>query len=180
VTGITNNGSEPEDVVIARISKARGIRGEVACDIETDFPDRFETLERVTLWMPDDKRRVFDVEDCWFHQDRVVIKFEGIDTRTDAELLVGGRLVISESDARELEEDEFYEYEIIGSDVITVGGLDVGKVTKLMRTGGTDVLVVEDARRREVMIPFADGICVEVDIEARRITVDPPEGLLEM
>lgn len=177
---ITHSGREPEDVVIARIVKVRGIRGEVACDIETDFPDRFETLERVTLWMPDDTRRFFDVEDCWFHQDRVVLKLEGIDTRTDAERLVGGRLVIAESDARELEEDEFYEYEIVGSAVVTADGLNVGRVTKLMRTGGTDVLVIEDAQKREVMIPFADEICVEVDIESRRITVNPPEGLLEI
>lgn len=176
---ITNNENLVEDVVIARIVKARGIRGEVACDIETDFPDRFETLEQATLWMPDGTRRVFDVEDSWFHKDRVILKFDGIDTMTDAEKLVGGRLVISKVDARELDRDEFYEYEIIGSDVITTDGVHVGRVTKLMRTGGTDVLVVVDGNR-ELMIPFAEDICPEVDTQAQRITINPPEGLLDI
>jgi 16S rRNA processing protein RimM len=179
VADITNNENLLEDVVIARIVKARGIRGEVACDIETDFPDRFEALEQATLWMPDGTRRVLNVEDSWFHKDRVILKFEGIDTMTDAETLVGGRLVISEIDARELDQDEFYEYEIVGSDVITTDGIQLGRVTKLVRTGGTDVLVVEDGNR-ELMIPFAEDICPEVDTKAQRITINPPEGLLDV
>jgi 16S rRNA processing protein RimM len=172
--------SPVEDVVIARIVKARGIRGEVACDIETDFPERFDELERVTAWMPNDARLRLEVEDHWFHGDRVILKFAGYDTMTAAEQLVGGRLVISEAEALELEDDEFYEYDLIGASVITREGEPVGKVVRLMRTGAVDLLVVEDDDRRECLIPFADEICTEVDPDARRITINPPAGLLEL
>lgn len=176
----SDNQAQEADVVIARIIKARGLRGEVACDIETDFPERFASLERVVVWMPDETRLELSVEDHWFHKGRVILKFEGYDSMTEAERLVGGRLVISESDAWQLEEGRYYEYEIVGSEVVTAGGNKVGRVQRLLRTGGTDILVVEGEGGREYLIPFADEICVEVDPETGQITIDPPEGLLEL
>ena len=176
----SDNRTPAEDVVIARIVKARGIRGEVACDIETDFLERFQTLDRVTVWMPDERRLALALEDHWFHKDRVILKFEGYDTMTAAEELVGGRLVISEADSLELEEDEFYEYQVVGADVIAITGEKIGIVTRLMRTGGTDLLVIEGEGKREILVPFANDICTEVDVDARRITINPPEGLLEL
>ena len=180
MAGASDNEARQEDVVIARIRKARGIRGEVACDIETNFPERFESLEQATVWMPDGARLALKLEDHWFHQDRVILKFEGYDTMTAAATLVGGRLVISEADALELEDGEFYEYDVIGLEVVTVQGQRLGSVIRLMRTGGTDLLVIEGEGEREHLIPFADDICTEVDLKAKRITVNPPEGLLEL
>lgn len=175
-----NKQSPIKDVVIARIVKARGIRGEVACSVETDFPERFDELERVTVWMPDGKYLSLAVEDHWFHMDRVILKFAGYDTMTAAEGLLGGRLVISESDALELEENEYHEYDLVGATVVTSEGRRIGSVTRVMRTGGADLLVVEGDARREILIPFVDEICTEVDVEARRITLDPPDGLLDL
>jgi 16S rRNA processing protein RimM len=180
VAEASNSDSHQKDVVIARIRKARGIRGEVACDLETDFPERFESLEQATVWMPDGARLALKLERHWFHKDRVILKFEGYDTMMAAQGLVGGRLVISEADALELEDDEFYEYEIVGSEVVTAEGKRLGSVTRLMRTGGTDLLVIEGEGEREHLIPFADDICTEVDLGAKRITVNLPQGLLEL
>lgn len=176
----SDNRAQAEDVVIARILKARGIRGEVACAIETDFPERFQSLDQVTVWMPDESRLALRIEEHWFHKGRVILKFEGYDTMTAAEGLVGGRLVIREADALELEEDQFYEYRIVGSEVVTTGGEKIGSVTRLMRTGGTDLLVIEGKDGRELLVPFADDICAEVDVKAGRITVNPPDGLLDL
>ncbi len=177
--GDNSNASE-EDVVIARIARARGIRGEVACDIETDFPERFDSLDRVTVWMPTGTRIQLAVEDHWFHKGRVVLKFEGYDTMTAAEQLVGGRLVVAESDRAILDQDEFFEYEIVGAEVFTTDGISLGLVVRVMRTGGADLLVVESGAKRELLIPFADDICTEVDVDNRRITVNPPDGLLDL
>ncbi|HSB08324.1 MAG TPA: ribosome maturation factor RimM [Blastocatellia bacterium] len=172
--------AESEDIVIARIVKARGIRGEVACAIETDFPERFSSLETASLRMPDGRRLSLKVEDCWFHQDRVILKFEGYDTMTSARELVGGIMVISEADVEPVADDEFFEHQLIGSEVVTADGKTLGQVSGLVRTGGTDVLVIGGTDGRERLIPFADEICTEVDVSAKRITVCAPEGLLEL
>jgi 16S rRNA processing protein RimM len=171
---------DDEDVVIARVVKARGIRGEVACAIETDFPGRFSALERVTVWMPDGTRLSLKIENSWFHNQRVVLKFEGYDTMTAAQGLVGGRLVIADADVEPLAEGQFFERQIIGSEVLTSEGETLGLITRIMRTGGTDLLVLRGVDGRERLIPFADEICKEVDLAAKRITIDPPDGLLDL
>ncbi|MFY9609104.1 MAG: ribosome maturation factor RimM [Blastocatellia bacterium] len=169
-----------DDVVIARIVKARGIRGEVACNLDTDFPARFASSSSVTVRMPDGTRLALAIEEHWFHKRRVIVKFEGYDTATAAEALVGGCLVIPEVDELPLDDDQFYERRLVGSMVITVSGQEVGRVTGLMRTGGTDLLVIEGSGGREHLVPFADAICTEVDLAAKRISIDPPAGLLDL
>lgn len=176
-------------ITIARVARARGIKGEVACDIETDFPERFETLESVTIRKSDGTMFDAEIEDAWFHKDRVILKIAGYDSMTASEALVGSSVLIPESEAALLPEGEFYEFDVIGSEVVTVSGEPVGRVVRIMRTGGTDVLVVErpggpetarEVTPREVMIPFADEICIEVDPGARQIRIDPPDGLLDL
>lgn len=180
MTSKPDKHSREEDVVIARIVKARGIRGEVACVLETDFPSRFSSLERITAWMPDGTRLCLKVDGCWFHNERVILKFEGYDTMTAAQGLAGGRLVIAEGDLEPLAEGQFFERQVIGSEVVTSDGRKVGHVTRVMRTGGTDLLVLAGDDGRERLIPFADAICTGVDVRAKRITIDPPEGLLDL
>jgi len=180
VTGNSEQNSSKEDIVIARIVKPRGIRGEVNCVIQTDFPERFASLESVTVWLPNEARLKLKIEDAWFHNDRVILKFEGYDTMTAAQQLTGGRLVIADSELELLEDGQFFEHQVIGSDVITSDGRSIGRVKSVMRTGGTDVLVLQTEEGLERMIPFADEICTEVDVSARRITVAPPDGLLDL
>jgi 16S rRNA processing protein RimM len=169
-----------DDVVIARIVKARGIRGEVACDLATDFPERFQQIEDTTVVMPGGLRLGLKLENHWFHKDRVILKFASYDTMNDAERLVGGVLVISDSDTLELEEDEFYEYDLIGLQAITTEGKKIGQVTGLLHTGGNDLLVIESENKQELLIPFVDDICKEVDLADRHIIINPPEGLLDL
>jgi 16S rRNA processing protein RimM len=171
---------ERDFFVIARIVKARGIRGEVACSIETDFPERFSSLEEANVWMPDGTLLTSQVESCWFHKDRLILKFTHCDTMTEAQALVGGRLVITEAELRTLEEGEFFEHQILGAQAITSEGRALGSVSSVLRTGGTDVLVISDEDGREMLIPFADDICKSVNVAARQVVVDPPEGLLEL
>ncbi len=171
-----------DEVVIARLVKARGIRGEVACEMATDFPERFQTLENTatTIVTAHGARLTLVLEKRWFHKDRVILKFKGVDTMTAAEELVGGRLIISDAEAWELDDDEFYEYDLIGLQAVTTDGESIGRVKELLRTGGADVLVVELRDGREAMIPFVDEICPTVDLEAGQIVVKPPAGLLEL
>jgi len=169
-----------EDLVIARIIKARGIRGEVACVLETDFPARFSSLEQVTVLMPDGVRLRLRLEDHWFHNHRLILKFAGYDTMTAAQDLTGGCLVIADANVEPLADGQYLERQVVGAEVVTVDGKKVGRVKSVMRTGGTDLLVLEGGDGKERLVPFADEICRDVDLTAKRITIDPPEGLLDL
>ena len=164
-------------VAVARIVKPRGLKGELVADVLTDFPDRFEGLESVTAVMPDGSHRDLRIENVWFHSGRVILKFTGIDDVNHAETLRNAEICVTEAEAVVLEEGEFFDWQLEGCVVETIGGEALGKVKELMRTGGTEILVVTG--EREYLIPFAESICLEVDVENKLIRVDPPEGLLE-
>jgi 16S rRNA processing protein RimM len=168
-----------EDLVtIAKIVRTRGLRGEVVAEMLTDFPERFEGLDDVTAVFPGGEKRELKIEKFWFQKDRVILKFGGIDSIESAEPLRDADICVHESEAVELEEDEFFDWELEGCEVETIEGEKLGSVREIMRTGGTEVLLI-DGPGKEVMIPFAEAICVEIDVENKRIVVDPPEGLLE-
>jgi 16S rRNA processing protein RimM len=105
------------------------------------------------------------------------MKFAGVDSIEIADELRDADICVPESEAVELDQGEFFDWQLEGCTAVTLEGETLGTVKELMRTGGTDVLVI--AGEREYMIPFAESICTEVDIENKRIVVDPPEGLLE-
>ena len=167
-----------ELVAIAKIARTRGLRGEVVADLLTDFPERFEGLEDVTAVFPDGKRRELKIEKFWFQKGRVILKFRDVDSIESAETLRDAKVCVHESEAVELEDDEYFDWELEGCAVETAEGEKLGTVREIMRTGGTEVLLI-DGEERELMIPFAESICTVVDIQNKRIVVEPPEGLLE-
>lgn len=167
-----------ELVAIAKIVKPRGLRGEVLADVLTDFPERFEGLETVRALFADGTRKDLKIEDLWFQKDRIVLRFAGFDSIDAAEELRNVELCIPESESVSLQEGEYFDWELEGCDVETLDGEPIGIVQNIMRTGGTEILVVEGSDK-EYLIPFAETICTEVDIAKKVIRVDPPEGLLE-
>ena len=167
-------------IVVARVARTRGLRGEVVADLYTDFPGRFEALENVMAIGPDGSRRSLQIEEHWFHGNRIVFKFAGYDSIDEARDLAGYQLAIPESERIKLPEDHFYEWELAGCRVEDLDGKLIGQVSEVMRTGGVEVLVVAGVEGREILIPMAHDICVEIDIEQKLIRVDPPQGLLEL
>ena len=168
-----------ELVAIAKIAKPRGLRGEVVADILTDFPERFDGLKDVIAVSANGTRTDLKIEDAWFQKGRVVLRFAGITSVEDAQTLRDLEICIPESAVAELDEGEFFDWQLEGCEAVTTEGEVIGRVRELMRTGGTELLVIDAPDGREMLIPFAESICTEVDIESKRITVDPPEGLLE-
>ena len=167
-----------ELVTIAKIVRTRGLRGEAVADLLTDFPERFDGLKAVTAVFPDGRSEDLELEGFWFQKDRVILKFAGIDTVEKAEELRGTDICIAESESVELDEGEFYDWQLEGCRAETLDGRELGEVRELMRTGGTEILVVAGGDK-EYLIPFAEAICTEVDIENKLIRIDPPEGLLD-
>ena len=172
--------SAEELVAVARVIKPRGLRGEVVAALLTDFPERFEGLDELIAVTPVGERRTLTLEDSWLHSGRIVLKFAGYDTPEAARELVGYELAVPEADAIELEADEFYEWQLIGCRVVTIAGRELGRVREVLHTGAAPVLIIADAPSgREHLIPLAESICVEIDVAAKLIRVDPPEGLIE-
>lgn len=169
---------DPELVAIAKIVRTRGLRGEVVAEVLTDFPEYFEGRKNVTAVMPNGETRGLKIENFWFQKERIVLKFANIDSIEGAETLRDSEVCIGQAETVELAEGEYFDWQLEGCSVETVDGEVLGAVREVMRTGGTEVLIMEGAER-ELMIPFAEAICVDVDIEGKRIVVDPPEGLLE-
>lgn len=167
-----------ELVAVAKIVKSRGLRGELVADVLTDFPERFDELETVIAFLPNGERQALRIEKFWFQKGRIVFKFDDYDSPETAETLRGAEICVSEDEAVELDEDEFFDWQLENCAVETVEGLKLGRVKELMRTGGTEILVVEGAEK-EYLIPFAETICVEVDAKNKLIKVDAPEGLLD-
>ena len=174
----SKNSMNSDLIAIAKIAKPRGLRGEVSADILTDFPERFGDLETVIAVLPDGSRRDLKIENFRFQNKRILLKFEEIDSIEAAETLRDAEICIHESEAVALEKDEFYDWQLENCTVETIEGEKLGVVKELMRTGGTELLVVTGAEK-EFLIPFAENICTEIDIENKLIRVDAPEGLLE-
>ncbi len=174
---IRNEMADPELVAIARVVKPRGLRGECVADILTDFPERFaDTAEVIARSAGGDRQ--LTIRSVRFDKDRVLIKFDGVDDIDSAEQLRNAEICVPETDAVELEDDEFFDWELEGCRVETVAGETIGTVRELMRTGATEILVVAGVAK-EYLVPFAETICVGVDVENKMITIDPPEGLLD-
>ncbi len=167
-------------IIVARAVRTRGLKGELVADILTDFPDRFEHISELTGVGSSGERKRLELENYWFQNDRMVLKFAGYDTIESAKALVGYEFGLPEAERVQLSRDEFYDWELEGCLVEDKPGSIIGKVSEVMRTGGVELLVVEDAAGEEILIPMAQAIVVEIDISRKKILIDPPEGLLDL
>lgn len=117
----------------------------------------------------------------WWHQDRLVFKFAGIDSISAAEAFEDADVCIPREEREPLPDGEYYQSDLVGCTVVELRtGEPVGVVEDWQEYGGPALLQVKTAAGREVMIPFAKAICKEIDPAGKRIVVDLPEGLLDL
>lgn len=181
MSGQEETGAADELVAVAVAVRTRGLRGEIVAELLTDFPERFEGLDSLIAVSPDGSRTSLVLEEHWLQGRRIVLKFAGFDSIEESSALIGREFAVPEAERVELAEDEFYDWELAGCRVESVAGEEIGRVREVLRTGGVEVLVVDNERTgREHLIPLAEAICVEINIEQKLIRVDAPEGLLEM
>ena len=166
-------------ISIAHIARPHGVRGEVSAEILTDFPERFEEMEEVTLARNQVVTGSFEIESIRFHKGRLLIKFAGIDDADAAATLKGLSLVVGRDELVELEKDEFYIFDLVGCELVTREGTPVGSVIRVDDFGAAPLLVVT-GNGRESLIPLTNEFCPEVDTTAKRIVVIPVEGLLDL
>jgi 16S rRNA processing protein RimM len=162
------------------------VRGEVAAEILTDFPERLTRLTIVELWDEHSAPRRIAVRKCWLSHSRggqAIFHFATCDSIDDAKKLVGLEVQVPLADRVQLPAGSYYISDLVGCEVREKGGAEIGRVREVEINGddvsGTPLLVV-DSKQGEILIPLAQEICVNVDTVARRIDVVLPEGLVDL
>lgn len=164
-------------LVVGRIGRPHGIRGEVTVEVRTDDPDqRFAPGSR--LGTDPAAAGPLVVRRSRWHKGVLLVGFEGVDDRNAAEALRGTLLLIDSAELPPLTDpDEFHDHELVGLTVVTVAGEPVGEVVDVLHHG-QDLLVVQ-REKTEVLVPFVKALVPEVDLAAGRLVVDAPPGLLD-
>ena len=165
-------------VVVARIGKAHGLRGEVTVQVLTGAADaRF--VPGATFATEPEESGPLVLRSARDHNGVLLLGFEGTQDRSGAEVLRGIKLLAEPLDD-DGDEDTWYERDLVGLKAVTVGGDDVGEVTSLRTGGAQDLLVLRLTDGREALVPFVTAIVPDVDIEGGRVVLDPPTGLLDL
>lgn len=165
--------------LVGRVARTHGLRGHVLVNLETDFPEERFKAGQIVYVAGAAGPRPLTIENVRFHQGRPIVGFAGIDDIAQAELLQHFELRAPIEELEPLPDGSFYRHDLVGCDVITRSGEHVGQVNRVEGPRERSRLVVGEGKG-EILIPLVDGICVEIDTTARRIVIEPPEGLLEL
>ncbi|MFD4954523.1 ribosome maturation factor RimM [Streptomyces sp. NPDC058451] len=166
-------------LVVARIGRAHGIKGEVTVEVRTDEPE-LRLAPGAVLATDPASAGPLTIETGRVHSGRLLLRFEGVSDRSAAEAL-RNTLLIAEIDPEELPEgeDEYYDHQLMDLDVVLEDGTEIGRITEISHLPSQDLLIVERPDGTEVMIPFVGEIVTEIDLEEQRAVVDPPPGLID-
>ena len=175
------SGSQREIIHIGRINAPHGIKGEVRVLPLTEEPDRFRDLKDCLLVSPDEKTRSEVVIRSVREADRtLLVTFEGVDSREAAKLLNGSFLSVPRDQAIALPPGRHFIFDLVGCEVHDARTGHLGSLRDILQTGANDVYIVARNGKKDLLIPVIRQVVLSVDIAARRIDVDLPEGLLEI
>lgn len=181
------SGQAPDWAWLARIRRPQGRKGEVFADILTDFPEKFAERRRLWLVRESQKGEPHEVElaNHWLHKGGIILHFSGINSINDAETLAGLIVAIPREQRAPLAEDETYIGDLVGCVLVDVAGpepVSVGEIEEVDRTAGPVALLVVrgTSSTDEILVPFAKSYIRKIDIEARRIEMALPQGLIDL
>ncbi|MEU6987804.1 ribosome maturation factor RimM [Streptomyces sp. NPDC046324] len=166
-------------LVVARVGRAHGIKGEVTVEVRTDEPELRLSPGAVLLTDPASAGPL-TIETGRVHSGRLLLRFEGVRDRTGAEAL-RNTLLIADVDPDEMPEgdDEYYDHQLMDLDVVLADGTEVGRITEITHLPSQDLFIVERPDGTELMIPFVEEIVTEIDLEQQRAVIAPPPGLID-
>ncbi|MFF7372340.1 ribosome maturation factor RimM [Streptomyces tricolor] len=166
-------------LVVARIGRAHGIKGEVTVEVRTDEPE-LRLAPGAVLATDPASAGPLTIETGRVHSGRLLLRFAGVTDRNAAEAL-RNTLLIAEVDPEELPEgeDEYYDHQLIDLDVVTEDGTEVGRITEISHLPTQDLFIVERPDGSEVMIPFVEEIVTDIDLAEQKAVIAPPPGLID-
>jgi 16S rRNA processing protein RimM len=174
--------SSGEFVTLARVVKTQGRHGEVAAETHSDIPERFAAGMKLFALDKDKQnvRRELEVEELWPHKGLQVFKFVGLDSISDAEVLIGSELQVPIADRAKLDQGWTYVSDLIGSTVLD-HGREIGRIADVeFGAGEAPLLIVADSAGKKFDVPFAEAYLEGVDMAQHQVRMNLPEGMLEV
>ncbi|MCQ6557943.1 ribosome maturation factor RimM [Paenibacillus mendelii] len=171
---------EHEWLKVGKVVNTHGIRGELKVVSQTDFPEERFVAGNTLLMENEELKQQLEVEvqSAREHKNMYILKLKGFDNINDVEKYKGWMLKVSKDNRVELDEGEYYYFEIIGCRVVTDEGAELGTITEILSPGANDVWVVEAKKGKQVLIPVIDEVVLHVDVEEKMVTVRLMEGLI--
>ena len=166
---------EPEYLVVGFLRRPHGVKGEMLMVVHTDFPERLKT--GMTLYVGDDYNPQV-VASLRTHASGLLIRFRGMKTPEEAGLFRNTWVYVPTADRPELPEGEYYHHQLLGINVVTDGGRELGVVTDIVETGANDVYIVKDSDGKEVLLPAIPPVILEVNLAERQMLVHLLDGLI--
>ena len=169
----------PQYLILGKISRPHGVRGEVRMRIVTDYPEQLHDLKKVYIGTSpdDDDIEAIELSKVRFHQDYALLTFKGVNNRDDVDKFRQKAVMIHIDNAIPLEDGEYYLFQLIGLTVVA-DEQEIGIVKEVIETGANDVYVVDGDRYGEVLIPAHEETIIKIDFDTEIITMSLPEGLL--
>ena len=162
------------EVAIGRVTKAFGIKGDVKLAVMTDFPQRFDPGNSITLRISPEETRSFVIERCSDSGAGLILHLKGVDDRNAAELIAGCYAFVTEDELMEPEDGAEYVFRLIGMKVVTTDGRELGAITDVLQGGANDVYVIEG----KLCIPKIPECVLNIDKDRRVVTIFPMNGLI--
>ena len=167
-------------ITLARVIKTQGRHGDVAVQLHTDIPERFaEGMKLSALGKTDNARRELQIENLWPHKGLLVLKFVGVDSMSDAELLIGSELQVPRGERAKLEPGWTFVSDLIGCAVLD-HGREIGRIEDVQFGAGEAPLLIVADKGKKFDIPFAEAYIEAVDVAQRKVRLNLPEGMLEI
>jgi 16S rRNA processing protein RimM len=167
---------EPEFLVIGKLRRPHGIRGEILMDVLTDFPERLEA--GMTVFIGEDHRpqRIAGLRN---NNREMLLTLEGFYSPEDVGIFRNELVYVRVADRPELEEGEFYHHQLIGMRVVLESGAPLGTLVEILVTGANDVYVVQPEAGPEILLPAIADVILDIDLEHGQMRVQPLPGLID-
>ncbi|MEI3606663.1 ribosome maturation factor RimM [Pseudogracilibacillus sp. SE30717A] len=165
--------------VIGKIINTHGIKGEVKVKQISDFPERFKLGSTVYLTNHDDELITLKIAGMRLHKGFLLLQFEGYESINDVEHLKGVELKIKEEQQEPLGENEYYYHQIIGCNVVTTEGEEIGIIESILSPGANDVWVIRGKNNQEILIPYIEPVVKDVNVEGKQVIIELMEGLID-
>lgn len=166
------SNTEPEYITIGTIVSPWGLQGHLKVNVETDFPQRFSSSSQVYL-----NRQSAVIDEVTWHKGKVIIKLQGVDTEEEADKLVGRVFEVHRSQLFNLDDGEYFHFQLIDLKVVTTGGDEIGHIIEILNLASADVYVIK-GESDEILIPATDEIIKSIDLDKGIMVIEPMNGLL--